>query len=98
MDYFARDCHGLGMKSNFDHLRYISQCRVMFSSDKPDETTIAVRDKVNTQLCIHVHIHDIVYYPKRSQHYYFIGPEYTGEAFIVEMHICCSAVLLVPLI
>ncbi|CAG2195367.1 SAMHD1 [Mytilus edulis] len=45
MDYFARDCHGLGMKSNFDHLRYISQCRVMFSSDKPDETTIAVRDK-----------------------------------------------------
>ncbi|XP_071176559.1 deoxynucleoside triphosphate triphosphohydrolase SAMHD1-like [Mytilus edulis] len=45
MDYFARDCHGLGMKSNFDHLRYISQCRVMFTSDKPDETTIAVRDK-----------------------------------------------------
>ncbi|XP_063442167.1 deoxynucleoside triphosphate triphosphohydrolase SAMHD1-like [Mytilus trossulus] len=45
MDYFARDCHGLGMKSNFDHLRYISQCRVVFSSDKPDETTIAVRDK-----------------------------------------------------
>ncbi|CAC5368065.1 SAMHD1 [Mytilus coruscus] len=45
MDYFARDCHGLGMKSNFDHLRFISQCRVMFSSDTPDETTIAVRDK-----------------------------------------------------
>ncbi|VDI15160.1 Hypothetical predicted protein [Mytilus galloprovincialis] len=45
MDYFARDCHGLGMKSNFDHLRFISQCRVMFSSDIPDETTIAVRDK-----------------------------------------------------
>ncbi|OPL21301.1 hypothetical protein AM593_04364, partial [Mytilus galloprovincialis] len=46
MDYFARDCHGLGMKSNFDHLRFISQCRVMFlESDNPDETTIAVRDK-----------------------------------------------------
>ncbi|CAG2253248.1 SAMHD1 [Mytilus edulis] len=45
MDYFARDCHGLGMKSNFDHLRFISQCRVMFSSDMPEETTIAVRDK-----------------------------------------------------
>ncbi|CAC5388670.1 SAMHD1 [Mytilus coruscus] len=46
MDYFARDCHGLGMKSNFDHLRFISQCRVMFlKSDDPDETTIAVRDK-----------------------------------------------------
>ncbi|CAC5387362.1 SAMHD1 [Mytilus coruscus] len=43
MDYFARDCHGLGMKSNFDHLRFISQCRVMFSSE--EETTIAVRDK-----------------------------------------------------
>ncbi|CAG2195365.1 SAMHD1 [Mytilus edulis] len=65
MDYFARDCHGLGMKSNFDHLRYIKQCRVMFTSDKPDETTIAVRDKVNIQLFIHVHIHDIGYYPKR---------------------------------
>ncbi|CAC5410617.1 SAMHD1 [Mytilus coruscus] len=46
MDYFARDCHGLGMKSNFDHLRFISQCRVMFlKRDNPDETTIAVRDK-----------------------------------------------------
>ncbi|XP_071176964.1 deoxynucleoside triphosphate triphosphohydrolase SAMHD1-like [Mytilus edulis] len=47
MDYFARDCHGLGMKSNFDHLRFISQCRVMFleRSDNPDESTIAVRDK-----------------------------------------------------
>ncbi|CAC5377405.1 SAMHD1 [Mytilus coruscus] len=43
MDYFARDCHGLGMKSSFDHLRFISQCRVMFLRD--DETTIAVRDK-----------------------------------------------------
>ncbi|CAG2202414.1 SAMHD1 [Mytilus edulis] len=50
MDYFARDCHGLGMKSNFDHLRYISQCRVMFTSDKPDETTIAVRDKEDHNL------------------------------------------------
>ncbi|XP_052060504.1 deoxynucleoside triphosphate triphosphohydrolase SAMHD1-like isoform X2 [Mytilus californianus] len=45
MDYFARDCHGLGMKSTFDHLRFISQCRVMFLRDTSNETTIAVRDK-----------------------------------------------------
>lgn len=50
MDYFARDCHGLGMTSNFNHLRFISQCRIMFSSEKSNETTIAVRDKVNTLL------------------------------------------------
>jgi hypothetical protein len=33
MDYFARDCHGLGMKSDFDHLRYIQNCRVMMIVD-----------------------------------------------------------------
>ena len=46
MDYFTRDGHGLGIKSTFDHNRYIGQCRVMFKHDKPNETTIAVRDKV----------------------------------------------------
>ena len=28
-DYFARDCHGLGIKNNFDHHRYMKFCRVI---------------------------------------------------------------------
>ncbi|CAG2252870.1 SAMHD1 [Mytilus edulis] len=50
MDYFARDCHGLGMTSNFNHLRFISQCRIMFPSEDSEETTIAVRDKEELNL------------------------------------------------
>ncbi|XP_076109502.1 deoxynucleoside triphosphate triphosphohydrolase SAMHD1-like [Mytilus galloprovincialis] len=49
MDYFARDCHGLGMTSNFNHMRFISQCRVMFIKDS-NETTIAVREKEELNL------------------------------------------------
>lgn len=48
MEYFARDCHGLGIRNTFDHLRFISQCRMMFPTIDSDNTTIAVRDKVNT--------------------------------------------------
>ena len=32
-DYFARDCHNLGMKSNFDHLRYIHNIQIKLSPD-----------------------------------------------------------------
>ncbi|CAB3991359.1 Hypothetical predicted protein [Paramuricea clavata] len=32
-DYFARDCHNLGMKSNFDHLRYIHNIQIILSPD-----------------------------------------------------------------
>ena len=44
-DYFARDCHNLGMKSNFDHLRYINNISIM---PKPDtnELHLCVRDKL----------------------------------------------------
>ncbi|XP_071176962.1 deoxynucleoside triphosphate triphosphohydrolase SAMHD1-like isoform X2 [Mytilus edulis] len=49
MEYFARDCHGLGIRNTFDHLRFISQCRVMFPNDS-DNTTIAVRDKEKLNL------------------------------------------------
>lgn len=49
MDYFARDCHGLGMTSNFNHMRFISQCRIMFIKDT-NQTTIAVRDKEELNL------------------------------------------------
>ncbi|XP_052063151.1 deoxynucleoside triphosphate triphosphohydrolase SAMHD1-like [Mytilus californianus] len=50
MDYFARDCHGLGMTSNFNHSRFISQCRIMFPFTDSEETTIAVRDKEELNL------------------------------------------------
>ncbi|CAG2192695.1 SAMHD1 [Mytilus edulis] len=50
MDYFARDCHGLGMSSNFNHLRFISQCRIMFPFKDSNQTTIAVRDKEELNL------------------------------------------------
>ncbi|CAC5391339.1 SAMHD1 [Mytilus coruscus] len=50
MDYFARDCHGLGMTSNFNHLRFISQCRIIFPSKDSNQTTIAVRDKEELNL------------------------------------------------
>ena len=47
MDYFARDCHGLGMKSDFDHLRYIQNCRVMMIGKQ--RSSICIRDKVNNE-------------------------------------------------
>ncbi|CAC5410614.1 SAMHD1 [Mytilus coruscus] len=65
MDYFARDCHGLGMKSNFDHLRFISQCKVMFSSDTPDETTIAFETKFTDVL---VEANDHLLFKNKSGH------------------------------
>ena len=50
MDYFARDCHGLGMKSDFDHLRYIQNCRVMIVDDKgTPRSSICIRDKVKNE-------------------------------------------------
>jgi HD superfamily phosphohydrolase len=50
MDYFARDCHGLGMKSDFDHLRYIQNCRVMIVDDAGKQrSSICIRDKVTNE-------------------------------------------------
>ena len=50
MDYFARDCHGLGMKSDFDHLRYIQTCRVMIVDDAGiQRSSICIREKVNNE-------------------------------------------------
>ena len=46
MDYLARDCHGLSMKSDFDHLRYIHNCRVMVVDDEGEQrSSICIRDK-----------------------------------------------------
>ncbi|XP_036455040.1 deoxynucleoside triphosphate triphosphohydrolase SAMHD1-like [Colossoma macropomum] len=43
MDYFSRDCHHLGMKSNFSHERYMMFARVC--TDENGEKQICVRDK-----------------------------------------------------
>uniref|UniRef100_A0A8C6U095 HD domain-containing protein n=1 Tax=Neogobius melanostomus TaxID=47308 RepID=A0A8C6U095_9GOBI len=42
-DYFARDCHHLGMKNSFDHLRYIKFARVCDVKEKGLQ--ICARDK-----------------------------------------------------
>ena len=43
-DYFARDCHQLGIKNNFDHSRFIKLARVI---DYNGEKQICTRDKVS---------------------------------------------------
>ncbi|KAM9447113.1 deoxynucleoside triphosphate triphosphohydrolase SAMHD1-like [Clarias gariepinus] len=43
MDYFSRDCHHLGMKSNFSHERYVMFARVCKNS--VGEEHICMRDK-----------------------------------------------------
>jgi HD superfamily phosphohydrolase len=44
-DYFARDCHHLGMKNAFDHNRLIKFARVIELPDKPGRFVICTRDK-----------------------------------------------------
>ncbi|XP_021355741.1 deoxynucleoside triphosphate triphosphohydrolase SAMHD1-like [Mizuhopecten yessoensis] len=46
-DYFARDCHNLGIRNNFDHLRFIKFARVL---EVDSELQICSRDKVG-DLC-----------------------------------------------
>ncbi|XP_067052893.1 deoxynucleoside triphosphate triphosphohydrolase SAMHD1-like isoform X2 [Acropora muricata] len=41
-DYFSRDCHNLGIRNNFDHMRYMKFARVINVDGKPQ---ICVRDK-----------------------------------------------------
>ena len=43
-DYFARDCHHLGIRSNFDHLRFMAFARVIQIKERRE---ICCRDKVN---------------------------------------------------
>ncbi|XP_053530222.1 deoxynucleoside triphosphate triphosphohydrolase SAMHD1 isoform X3 [Ictalurus punctatus] len=43
MDYFSRDCHHVGMKSNFSHERYVMFARVC--TNKKNEKHICTRDK-----------------------------------------------------
>ncbi|XP_059905135.1 deoxynucleoside triphosphate triphosphohydrolase SAMHD1-like isoform X11 [Gadus macrocephalus] len=62
-DYFARDCHHLGMKNNFDHDRFIKFARVcdVDKEKKAEEKQICTRDKeggnlydfFHTRNCLH---------------------------------------------
>ncbi|KAF5899115.1 deoxynucleoside triphosphate triphosphohydrolase SAMHD1-like isoform X1, partial [Clarias magur] len=44
MDYFTRDCHHLGMKSNFSHERYVMFARVL-TNEEENKKQICMRDK-----------------------------------------------------
>lgn len=43
-DYFARDCHHLGIRSNFDHNRFMKFARVL---EVDGQLQICSRDKVD---------------------------------------------------
>ena len=50
-DYFARDCHHLGIRNSFDHNRFMALIKVLKTEDrgkKPEDGKyhICVRDKV----------------------------------------------------
>ena len=45
-DYFARDCHYLGINNNFDHMRFIKFARVV---DVEHQLQICSRDKVSAR-------------------------------------------------
>ena len=49
-DYFARDCHMLGINNNFDHARCIKYARVLKVDDETGDLQIGFRDKVLIQL------------------------------------------------
>lgn len=44
-DYFARDCHNLGITNNFDHVRFMKFARVITVKN---EKQICSRDKVSS--------------------------------------------------
>ncbi|XP_022343094.2 deoxynucleoside triphosphate triphosphohydrolase SAMHD1-like isoform X2 [Crassostrea virginica] len=44
-DYFARDCHMLGINNNFDHARCIKYARVLKVDDETGDLQIGFRDK-----------------------------------------------------
>ena len=48
-DYFARDCHHLGISNSFDHNRFMSLIKVLKAPPPPDgdgKYHLCVRDKV----------------------------------------------------
>ncbi|XP_036067209.1 deoxynucleoside triphosphate triphosphohydrolase SAMHD1-like, partial [Oryzias melastigma] len=59
-DYFARDCHHLGIKNNFDHLRYFKFARVV-EVDKDPRKHIGSRDKEVEDLYNLFHSRNLLY-------------------------------------
>jgi HD superfamily phosphohydrolase len=58
MDYFARDCHHLGLHSSFDHMRYIRFIRVLKVEGKMrlcprDKEAYVLYDMYNTRISLH---------------------------------------------
>ncbi len=49
-DYFARDCHHLGVRSNFDHNRFMKFVRVL--EVEGEGFQICNRDKVDIDILI----------------------------------------------
>ncbi|XP_060075553.1 deoxynucleoside triphosphate triphosphohydrolase SAMHD1-like isoform X2 [Ylistrum balloti] len=57
-DYFARDCHNLGISNNFDHLRFIKFARVLKVDDElqicsRDKEVQTLYDMFNTRVTLH---------------------------------------------
>ena len=44
-DSYARDCFQLGIPNNFDHLRYIKFCCVLYHEES-DQKVLCAREKV----------------------------------------------------
>ncbi|XP_049326801.1 deoxynucleoside triphosphate triphosphohydrolase SAMHD1-like [Astyanax mexicanus] len=59
MDYFARDCHHLGMKCNFSHERFITFARVC---EVNGETQICVRDKEAMNMYELFHVRNLLHH------------------------------------
>ncbi|XP_067652470.1 deoxynucleoside triphosphate triphosphohydrolase SAMHD1-like [Haliotis asinina] len=57
-DYFARDCHMVGIKNNFDHDRYMEMARIIEVDGKP---RICTRDKEVINLYDMFHTREILY-------------------------------------
>lgn len=47
-DYFARDCHYVGMRTDFDHMRFMKFARVC----KVNENTVNGKTQERTQICL----------------------------------------------
>jgi HD superfamily phosphohydrolase len=58
MDYFARDCHYLGIRNSFDHLRYMKFARVLKVKDRMeicarDKEAMTLYDMYHTRVSLH---------------------------------------------
>uniref|UniRef100_A0A3B1IEC3 Deoxynucleoside triphosphate triphosphohydrolase SAMHD1-like n=1 Tax=Astyanax mexicanus TaxID=7994 RepID=A0A3B1IEC3_ASTMX len=58
MDYFSRDCHHLGMTSNFSHERYMMFARVC--TDENGEKHICMRDKEAVNMYELFHVRNLI--------------------------------------